>query len=305
MKRIFSLLLVLTLEFVYAAPLSFGEESTTTLYRVRFLSAPKSLSEQKILQSIPAPLRKKTKLIAKKDYYVAVYNETASLQEAHKNLQVVKKFGYKDAYIRKKTLPMPKEKKHHTPKSNLSKYQLSNIAFKANSAYKARNYMQAMMYYEMLLAAGSKSTKVKNNLCYLYGRVGAFEEAQRLFQSSRYPSQLIYAYASGAVTTQQKEYYKQLSPYILIDHSGRLMLLTAYYFEQQAKEKKAATFYEMAYKQNPADPYIIFAYARSLDIEGKRAKAIQHYKEVCYQVDEESRLYKVALKRIKALGASL
>jgi len=308
MKKTINLLILLAGILFADKNISFGEqdstEKTQTIYCVRFLSSAISLNEKDVLYSIPVNIRKKTHLVKTEKYYLAVYEGTPSLKQACENLNFIRKAGYKDAYVRKAKIKV-KTKKIRKKNNNISKFQYSDIIFKADKAYKKGDYMQAMIYYEMLLATGSKNNKIKNNLCYLYGRIGAFEQAKEIIQNTQYPSRLIYAYAYGATLTQQDNFYKNLSKYILLDRSGHLLLLSANYFERKGDLQKAISFYKMAYKQNPSDPYIVFAYARAYDMQEKTDKALFFYKQLANNTDKTSQIYKIATKRIYQIEGNL
>lgn len=185
---------------------------------------------------------------------------------------------------------------------SLSKFASSRVISKANSAYKKGDYMQAIIFYEMLLSSGNTSRKVKNNLCYLYGRVGAFLQAQEIINSVKYPSKLIYAYAYGSATTGQESFYSNLSKYIPYDKSGKLMLLSGYYFEMKHKMDRSLAFYKMAYKTNPADRYTLYAYARAEDIQHHQENALNLYKKIVASTDASTQIYKEAQKRIYQIG---
>jgi hypothetical protein len=300
------LLLLITVILSNAQSLSLNKEETKKkqIYRIRFLSLHKTHSKEAILKSIPKYIRKYTKIIDKKNYYLATYKEVSTITEARKNLKFIQNAGYKDAYIRKSDIYISSLHKQHYPlqkRKKISKYQLSNMAFTANNAYKKGDYTKAMIYYEMMLAAGIQNRKIKNNLCYLYGRIGAFNQAEDIIKNTSYPAKLIYAYAYGAALNQQKNYYQDLSKYILLDHTGRLLLLTAYYFENKKDLNRAIQFYKMAYQHNPSDPYILFAYARSLDQINSQENALKLYKKVAEMTTISSQLYKVTTLRIQQL----
>ena len=169
---------------------------------------------------------------------------------------------------------------------------------KANRAYKNANDEKAMIYYEMLLSAGTKNKKIKNNLCYLYGKNGAWPQAKNIIDKESYPSRLIYAYANGAVRTSQDSFYSDMSEYIMLDRSGHLALLAGYYFEQNGNRKKAFEFYKMAYEKNRNDVYNIYAYARFLDIIGKNSDAIKLYNDVYNSTKENTPLHKALESRL-------
>ena len=187
----------------------------------------------------------------------------------------------------------------------LTKYSKSNMILKANQAYKKGNETDAMIYYEMLLSSGYNNKKRKNNLCYLYGKRGAWFEAKEIIDKERYQGKLLYAYAYGAVENNQENYYQNLLPYIMIDRSGLLMLLTAYYFEKKNYFKKASSFYKMAYNKNPSNLYIMYAYARNIDSQKKYKHALLLYKKILRKTDISNLLHKTTLLRISQIEGIL
>jgi len=261
------------------------------------------------------------------NYIVGRYGQSESYAQTKTDLQKAYDAGYKDSYIitstdvdmknnlvqgeiKKQEKQAPKvetkeqEKKaskiekNSTPK--ISKSDKSNTILKAQSAYEKGDENEAMIYYEMLLASGEKSQKIKNNLCYLYGKRGAWFQAKEIIDSEQYNGKLIYAYAYGAVENNQDNYYNDLSEYIVVDKSGRLMLLSGYYFEKREDMQRAASFYKMAYEKNSSDVYNIFAYARILDMQ-QNIEALAFYKKILSKIDASHPLYIAVNVRIKEL----
>ena len=208
-----------------------------------------------------------------------------------------KKAKYKNKHFlatRTHRIPVNKREKN----KRLSKFIISKIIAEANRAYKNMDTSKAIMYYEMLIAGGVKNEKIKNNLCYLYGKNGAWSRAQNIIEKDYYPARLIYAYANGAVKTLQPTFYDDLHRYIISDRSGHLALLAGYYFEQNRLQDKAFKFYKMAYEKNRNDIYNIYAYARFLDIIGDKNSAKKLYIKVFKRIDDKSPLYKILRTRL-------
>lgn len=298
MFRFIAGVFLLTSILTASSNISFGQKKR--VYTVQIFSIKKALSKQVIFHTVPKALRDRLHLHKVKNETVACYSQADDYKSIRKALRKVRKAGYKKAYIITTTrwyMPQKEENtKDNTPK--ISKYIISQMIAKANKAYKNANEPRAMMYYEMLLAAGVKSEKIKNNLCYLYGKNGAWPEAKNIIDKEAYPSQLIYAYANGAVRTSQESFYNDMSKYIMLDRSGHLALLAGYYFEQNGKRKKAFEFYKMAYEKNRNDVYNIYAYARFLDIMGKKSDAIKLYMNVYKRTNNESPLHKALHVRL-------
>ncbi len=163
----------------------------------------------------------------------------------------------------------------------------------------------ALLYYEMLLNAGVATEKVKNNLCYLYGKRGAWFEAKKIIESEKYISKLLYAYAYGALETNQDNFMQSLGQYILLDKSGRLALLSAAYYEKRGDFPRALTYYRLAYQKNPSDLYNLFAYARALDISKHYKEALKYYKEALRHTNKNKELYSIIKKRAAQLTEAI
>ena len=299
------------------------QESYKKVYSVRFLSVPKKTSHKKIFQSIPKDLRDETRIVPSGNYLTAMFTQRDSRDAVLKDLAYIKEIGYKDAYIRAsqkafrkttaiKSLPKARQtaqkqrqeiiKEPVVKRQSISKFTKSRIIHKANDAYKKGDYMQAIIFYEMLVASGNTTRKVRSNLCYLYGRVGAFIQAEEIIDNAKYPAKLIYSYAYGAATTGQENFYSDLSKYIPFDKSGKLMLLSGYYFEMKHDQERSLTFYKMAYEQNPVDSYNLYAYARAEDIVHNLDSALNLYKKIIATTDKSSQIYKEAEKRVYQIG---
>lgn len=172
-----------------------------------------------------------------------------------------------------------KKSRQELSEPKISKYLQSKMILKAQEAYKDGDEMSALLYYEMIHSSGKTNPKILNNLCYLYGKRGAWFEAQKIIDKQRYTAKLLYAYAYGAVQNNQENFIHNISPYIILDRRGRIALLAGSYFENRHDLKQALAYYKMAYEKNPSDVYNIFAYARALDLNKHYALAVQYYKK--------------------------
>lgn len=185
-------------------------------------------------------------------------------------------------------------------KTSIGESQKTEILYKAHSAYLSGNEGEAITYYEMLLSVDDENEKIKNNLCYLYGKQGAWLYAKELIEAQKYQGKFIYAYAYGAIERNDPNFYNDLSAYIAIDHSGKLMILAGYYFEKQNDMEKANRYYETAYERNPQNVYNIFAYARSLDIK-RDLKAAELYRSILSRINSSHPIYALVKKRVGEL----
>jgi tetratricopeptide (TPR) repeat protein len=172
---------------------------------------------------------------------------------------------------------------------------------KADEAYKTGDEATAMVYYEMLFNSGHATRRVKNNLCYLYGKRGAWFGAKEIIEKEKYASKLIYAYAYGALESNQEGFIHNLAEYILMDKTGKLALLAGYYYEQKEDMQRALSYYKMAYEKNPSNKYNIYAYARALDIQNDDKKALRYYKKVLQKMKKSENNYNLIYNRILQL----
>jgi hypothetical protein len=191
----------------------------------------------------------------------------------------------------------------YTPNAEkVSTFSNSDMVIKAQKAYENGDTSSAIIYFEMLLAMGDANQKIKNNLCYLYGKQGAWLEAKVIIEKEKYNGNLIYAYAYGAVESNKESFYGDLLPYIELDKSGHLMLLCGYYFEKREDGAKSLSFYKMAYEKNQSDSYNLFAYARALDMQSESKKALSLYKSILQKAGKSHPLYQAVQKRALQLG---
>lgn len=314
------LLLLFCFAFILFASdeLSVGEkkeDKKTTIYSVQ-LFAEKNIEKAKIrVDKVPQNIKNEITLHNIGNYIVGRYAQNESYRSMKQNLEKIHQAGYRDAYIiestdwdMKNSLVFDgtnEEKKQVAQKQDsnpkISKFDKSDILLKANNAYQNGDETGAMLYYEMLLASGYENQKIKNNLCYLYGKKGAWFQAKSTIESERYQGNLLYAYAYGAVQNNQENYYNDMLAYIAVDGSGKLMMLTGYYFEKKDDMQRAASFYKMAYEKNPSDVYNIFSYARVLDME-QNAQARGLYRDILNRVNDSHPLYATIQKRVRELG---
>ena len=295
-------------------------------YTLQVVSTKSIKSAQKLLKKLPKNLRRGTKLYKSGCYIAARFSKADKATELQKYIKAFKKYGFKDAYIIKTTKwhminNLIKENTHITEankgkkpqntqsknqslqiqKHSLSKYKKSNMLLKADKAYKSGDESLALIYYEMLVHSGAATRKIKNNLCYLYGKRGDFEDAKKLIDKEKYTSELLYAYAYGALETNQNTFMQDLSQSIMFDKSGRLALLAASYYEQKNDLQRALSYYKLAYEKNRSDVYNIFAYARALDMKKKYNEAIKYYKKALQHTNKNQQIYDIIKNRISQL----
>lgn len=312
MKIVFSFLLIFL--SLCAEELSFSDDKTvdtTPIHMIQLFSTNSLEDAKKLLKKVPTELKDETNLYKVGSYFKGRYFKNIPQNELQPFLSTLRETGFPDAYILQSTLSSMQEELIENQNSNIniatnnqpimnsiSKFSKSNIIQKAESAYKRGDESEAILYYEMLLSSGQATEKIKNNLCYLYGKKGAWFNAKTLIDKEYYQINFLYAYAYGSVETHQETYYDNLSPYIMIDKSGMLMLLSGSYFEQKNDFPHAYTFYKMAYDINPTNPYLIFAYARSADLQNELSRAKQLYEDTLKKIDNSHPLYEPTTARV-------
>ena len=331
--------LLLTLA-CYGDALSFGEGTDTKVtqscpsvsdkkipkYTIQLISTQTVAKAKKTIDKLPNVYKKDTHLYKVGCYIAARYKSTDSKKELKPMLKEFQKLGFKDALIIKSTkwhmktnllkeptlkkLPsntsqqqntQPQKEKIEVKTKHISKFVHSNMILKADQAYKNGDESTAMVYYEMLYNAGGATRRIKNNLCYLYGKRGAWLNAKEIIEKEKYASKFIYAYAYGALESNQDNFIQNLSEYILIDKTGKLALLGGYYYEQKEDMQRALGYYQMAYEKNPSNWYNIYAYARALDIQNKTQKALHYYEKVLQKLKRNEKNYDLVYNRIKQL----
>ncbi len=290
-------------------------------YTVQILSTKSIESAKKILKKrLPPKLLSQIQLYKTGGYIASRYAKAESPSSLVKYKDIFHKYGFKDAYIVKttkwhmmrnfvanalenETLSQTKQEAttNGTKRYTLSNYNKAKILAKADKAYKSGDETTALLYYEMLYNAGVTTKEIKNNLCYLYGKKGAWFEAKKIIDKERYISDLLYAYAYGALETNQDNFIQSLSRYILLDKSGKLALLAGAYYEQREDLSRAKSYYRLAYEKNPSGFYPLFAYARALDMEKNFKEAVRYYNKALEHTNENHTVYAAIRNRITQL----
>lgn len=297
------------------------------LYTVQLYSSKQLEPAKRYLEKLPSAVKEKTELFRVGEYIAARYEVKESIAALQPLLEELKSEGIKGAHLVETTqwhretnrialksneAPQSAEDTQQPPQSRQesrenptepkrSKFLNAQIIAKAQKAYEEGRESEALIYYEMLYASGEKSSKLKTNLCYLYGKKGAWFEAKKIIERERYAAHAIYAYAYGAAEVMDANLYNDIAEYLMFDKSGRLLLLMGSYFEKTEAYEKAAEFYKMAKEKNPSDPYNLYAYARSLDIL-QDPQSLILYKELMRRIAVSHALYGITQRRVAELG---
>jgi hypothetical protein len=198
-----SVLLLLT-STTFAKGISFGQTTDTKnipleykqikRYTIQLISTKTLQQAQQSVAKLPLKYKQQTHFYKVGSYVAARYSYALTTKKLKPYLQELQKYGFKDAYIlqttkwhmlhnildNNKTLSTQVEKKS-TP-YKLSKYKYSKILLQADKAYMQGDETKALLYYELLYNTQHASQQVKINLCYLYGKQGAWYEAKELIK---------------------------------------------------------------------------------------------------------------------------
>ncbi len=290
------------------------KEKLIPRYTIQLVSTIKLEDALKRVIPLPKKLKSKTKIYKIGKYYAARYGASSTPKKLKSVLVEFHKLGFKDAYIQKTTKwhmehnfvrPVHAEpktsNKRAKPTLQNNKYLLSDTLLKASKAYKEGDLSSALIYYEMLYKNGYKFPKLINNLCYLYGKMGDWEDAKKIIEEQKSASKFLYAFLYGAVESANADAINELNEYILYDRSGRLALLLGYYYEKKNNINKALGYYKIAYDKNPFDPYNMIAYARALDMQKQYKKALILYQKALRKLPKKSKTYETIQHRISML----
>ncbi|HEX5709821.1 MAG TPA: hypothetical protein VFX68_00635 [Sulfuricurvum sp.] len=300
MKILFSLVLLSRL-LLNANELSFGNvpNHTQTSPKMQALQLHSSKNRESALNSLknaPPYYRRHVDIYQEGEYYITRYQNSKYPIILPWILRDFKKAGFKDAYVvsssdasslasdKPKSLSLPKTASNslnHQPiQAPLNQHDQTRLIADARKAYEQRDFTQATICYEIMIASGMKEHQILLNLAYLYGREGSFGLLEKKIEGKRGINEYLYAYGAGALEAGRSDLYHSFSPYLIYDKSGKLAMLCGYFFEQENDPKRAAAFYKMAYDASPSDPHILYAYARSVDISGDKEKALYLYTQI-------------------------
>jgi tetratricopeptide (TPR) repeat protein len=307
MKNTLALSLLLA-TLAYSQELSFGNTSVAQKegYILQLLSTKSHDGAQATLKKVPQKYQSGIAIEQNNGFYGVRYLTVMDKQQLPQIISDFKAAGFKSPLalrantLKVATLPpknlntqtaeSPKVTTRHitqpsklsikTLTSNLSDHDRTRLIVDAQNAFASQDYTQATIYYEMMVASGIKDKQILINLCYLYGREGSIAQMETLIEGKRGLNDYYYAYGVGALESGNRDLYTALSPQLVYDKSGRLAMLCGYFYERQNNPAKSASFYKMAHTTNPNDPYILYAYARSVDIAGDSNKAIYLYTQL-------------------------
>lgn len=330
----FLMIFCFTFVLFSADKLNAASQKEEKVYTVQLFSDNSIETAKRLLEKVPAEFKSQTHIYKVDSYFKGRYSQSKSYSTMKSHADKIQKNGFKGAFVvtttasqmerelisdmkkreaaAPKIVALPEKKeikesvKKETPKKNIqtqnSKPQINkpDILQKAKSAYQNGNESEAAIYYEQALSGGFANEEAKNNLCYIYGKNGELSKAKKIIKTQRHQSKFIYSYAYGAVESNQKNYYNDMSEYIEADNNGRLTVLTGYYFEKNNNIQKAEDFYKKAYEKNPTDVYNIYAYARLFDIK-QNTQAISIYKDIIKSIDNSHPLYDTVVRRVTEL----
>ncbi len=300
-------------------------EKDIKLNTLQIVSTKTIQKAKKIFRSLPKSLQKDTHIYRVGDYIALRFKTTKTVRALKPYVKQFQRLGFKDAYVlqttqwhmkkhlirgsegvhnekpltRSFTKPQQVQQQAAVPsKKPISQYLYAQLLSKADQAYKQGDESSSLSYYEMLYNTTNATQRVKNNLCYLYGKRGAWLDAQEVFKQERFTSNLVYAYAYGAVETHQPNFMEDMKEYIAVDRTGKLSLLAGYYYEQGGDMQNAMKYYTQAYAKNRSSWYNTYAYARVFDLAQNYPKAAELYKEVLTKIPKNNQNYGIIFNRI-------
>ncbi len=236
-------------------------EKSVYFYKIHGYLCIRSFKSDTIL-----PLKKELSRIRKCGFENALIVKTTKLRTKINTINLFKKKEDKD-------LPVIKIVKH-----SINGYEVNDLILKADKAYQEGDIYKALRYLESVLRGGFGDYKIKNNLCYLYGKTGNWKKAKKIIKKTDNLYSLLYAYAYGALEANSPTFFSDLSEYIKKDPDGHLPLIAGLYLERRGEKALSYLYYKKSYIKNPSDFYNVFSYARSLDLQKKYKKAIDIYK---------------------------
>jgi tetratricopeptide (TPR) repeat protein len=141
------------------------------------------------------------------------------------------------------------------------------------------NLNELIKKYEVSLNENDNEM-VRSNLFYLYGKTLNWERASKLLQNFQDVQSVLYAYGIGAIESNSQSLEIELHEWLEADEKGYLNLLLGVYKEKQKDNIGAFSYYEKAYKINQNDLYLMYSYARSLELINRLAEAKEMYRVI-------------------------
>lgn len=301
--------------------LLYGVELSTALakpseriYAIQLLSSKTYEGAMSVFKKLPIPYHEGIAIYQVGDYYAARYIDTPDKTALPMIIGDFKRAGFSNPVVfpfnpqRTPLNPFRDPVKTSTPSvpppiqsPKLDEHDKTRLMLDAQKAYDQGDITQSIIYYEMMTSSGNNDRTMLLNLAYLYGKEGSSHHLERLIENKRGIIDYLYAYGIGALENRHSNLYNALSPYLAMDKSGRLAMLCGYHFEYEGDLNRSHTFYKMAYDANPSDPHILYAYARSIDIQGNTPQALFHYNQITQLGTIHDTLRTAAQSRIRQL----
>ena len=272
----------------------------------------------KFLEELDKSIEEKTVIYEENGLITLRYYPSSDMKLLKGELQRIKKFGFKDAFIVKTLLYKLKESQktlsynpsnyslihsrnseteNYSQRKKLSKQEYIETLNSANKLKENNNLHESIEKYEALFYSSKDNKIVKNNLFYLYGKTTNWHKAKLLLRNFKRKDKLLYAYGLGSLENYSMNLEKELKSELGEDLSGYVNLILGVLKEREAKLNDAYQYYEGAYIRNRSDLYISFAFARAYELIQKYDLAQNQYQQIT--LDKSKKYPKIKAQALK------
>ncbi len=172
----------------------------------------------------------------------------------------------------------------------------------ANKYMKKQNYHKSLEFYQKAYSIKPEE-KILTNIIILKMQLG-LEGAEKEIENIKNIRNL-YKIAIFAVNSGKDGLIKNILQKRSSDSSGTVNYLLGVIYEKEGKLKEAEKAYEKAFKQNPSNPYISYAYGRILEINEKLFLSQKIYEHTLKIINNKNtKLRKIVIQRLEATGGS-
>ncbi len=192
-------------------------------------------------------------------------------------------------------------KKSKEPKKS-SSYLYSTYISLGNKYLEKQDYIKSLSYYLKAYQINPSERLLKNIIVlqiYTGEKNNALSNLKKIKNPQAISQILIFLIENGEINLVRGFLSNKLE-----DKSGYLSYTKGVLEEKSGEIEKAHEYYKKAFKLNPYDPYIAYAYARILEIKGLTKKAFQVYRYINRMSISDNNLRKIVEDRIKLLGGS-
>ena len=173
----------------------------------------------------------------------------------------------------------------------------------ANKYLKKKEYQKSLMFYQKAYSIKPEESILTNIIILKIksGNNNIKEEIKSIKSEKNLYKIALVAINSGKYQLIKEFLQKRSSQ----DSSGITDYLLGIIYEKEGKLNDAEKQYKEAFRKNPSNPYISYAYGRILEINGKRSISRKIYEHTLKIIkDKSSKLWKVVYERLKTSGGS-